>query len=143
MLARFACPAAESGSGQLTSLSFIAALPVPYNNGRDDCWEWTSRDAKGDIQWDASRFPNGLPAMVAQLHALNFSVGIYTSLGYQTCAKAGHNSTMPGSYGSYAQDAATFASWQIDAVKGELASWVAPLQCPLGSCEFIIGSWKH
>ena len=53
----------------------------------DDCWEWTSRDTDGNIMADPSRFPSGIPALVDYLHERNFSFGIYTSLGYETCVQ--------------------------------------------------------
>lgn len=46
-------------------------------------------------------------------------MGIYTSLGYTTCSMAEHKAHLPGSWGSFALDAGTFASWGMDAVKGD------------------------
>lgn len=89
----------------------------------DDCWENSSRDAEGRIQADPSRFPSGMPALSAWLHARNLSFGIYTSLGVTVCNLGGHATHPPGSYGHEVSDAATFASWGADVVKGD---WCDP-----------------
>ena len=82
----------------------------------DDCWAATSRDAADDLQPDASRFPRGMPSLISSLHALNLSVGLYTSVGPTTCSSGNRSGHIPGSYGHYAQDAALFARWGVDAV---------------------------
>ena len=105
------------------------------------CWEADERDANGNLQADPSRFPDGMPAMVDFIHAANFSVQIYTSLGRSTCSRSGRPLPLPGSYGhesqvSYPaalqratmsatsvlpclQDAAWFAKIGADGMKGD------------------------
>lgn len=55
----------------------------------DDCWALDSRDAQGRLQWDPTRFPEGLPPLIEWLHAQGFTFGIYTSLGPTTCNQSG------------------------------------------------------
>eukprot|EP01116_Phalansterium_solitarium_P022797 TRINITY_DN7661_c2_g1_i1.p1 TRINITY_DN7661_c2_g1~~TRINITY_DN7661_c2_g1_i1.p1 ORF type:complete len:439 (+),score=160.98 TRINITY_DN7661_c2_g1_i1:1132-2448(+) len=83
----------------------------------DDCWAAESRAADGSIQADPDRFPYGIKELVDWLHARNFKFGLYTSAGFQTCSSGGRPDPIPGSYGHYDQDAATFASWGVDYVK--------------------------
>jgi alpha-galactosidase len=85
----------------------------------DDCWEDVARDPSGSIRADPSRFPSGMPALAAWLHARNLSFGIYTSLGYSVCNLGGHAVHPPGSFGHEAADAATFAAMGVDVVKGD------------------------
>ena len=58
------------------------------------------------------------------LHDRNFSFGMYTSAGYQTCSTGGRQVPgnanargVSGSYGHYEQDARTYAEWGVDYVK--------------------------
>ena len=77
----------------------------------DDCWG--VRDAStGQIQGDAQRFPEGMPAFIAKVHQLGFRFGLYTDIGAKAC-----HSPFVGSYPHYTRDAATFASWKVDYVK--------------------------
>eukprot|EP01012_Entosiphon_sulcatum_P025111 TRINITY_DN3037_c0_g1_i1.p1 TRINITY_DN3037_c0_g1~~TRINITY_DN3037_c0_g1_i1.p1 ORF type:complete len:421 (-),score=56.93 TRINITY_DN3037_c0_g1_i1:47-1213(-) len=83
----------------------------------DDCWAADTRDAQGNIQPDPDRFPSGLKALTDWLHARNLKFGLYTSAGDKTCNPGGRPKPIPGSFGHYEQDAATFASWGVDYVK--------------------------
>ena len=92
----------------------------------DDCWEATTRDpTTGAMRADTQRFPSGsLKPLADWLHDRNFSFGMYTALGNETCSTGGRRVPgnpqargVPGSYGHFAQDAATFASWGVDYVK--------------------------
>jgi len=76
----------------------------------DDCWQ-VSRDAKGTIVADASRFPRGMKALADYVHSKGLRFGIYTDAGTKTCQGR------PGSYGYEEQDARTYASWGVDYVK--------------------------
>ncbi len=69
------------------------------------------RDAQGNIQWDPDRFPSGLPTLINWLHARGLKFGLYTSAGDTTCSQGGRPHPIPGSFGHYEQDAATFAKW--------------------------------
>eukprot|EP01083_Nonionella_stella_P217300 780266_1 len=87
----------------------------------DDCWDACERDKNGNIQPDPDRFPDGIKALADNLHNLGFKFGLYTSAGSTTCSsgtrKCPGGSKPPGSYGHYADDTKTFASWGVDYVK--------------------------
>lgn len=83
----------------------------------DDCWASMTRAANGSIQWDAMRFPSGIPALANFMHERGLKLGLYTSAGSTTCSSGGRPYNIPGSYGHYAQDAESFASWGVDYVK--------------------------
>ena len=51
----------------------------------DDCWHG-ARDAHGDIQPDAKRFPSGIKALADYVHAKGLKFGIYSDAGTRTCA---------------------------------------------------------
>ena len=63
----------------------------------DDCWAATERNASGGLTWDPARFPSGIPSLVSWLHTRNFSFGLYTSAGDETCSSGGRNGSVPGS----------------------------------------------
>jgi alpha-galactosidase len=83
----------------------------------DDGWMATARTSGGALTWNTSRFPDGIPSLASQVHALGLKFGIYEAIGTRTCQN------LPGSGGTtaagnhYAQDAQTFASWGVDFVK--------------------------
>lgn len=79
----------------------------------DDCWSAPSRDAKGNLIADPTRFPQGMRVLGRYIHSLGLKFGIYTDVGTTTCQ--GH----PGSFGHERADAATFASWGVDYVKAD------------------------
>ena len=76
----------------------------------DDCWQ-TGRDAQGTIVADPARFPSGMKALAAAVHAKGLKIGIYSDAGSMTCAKR------PGSKDHEAQDAKTYAEWGVDYLK--------------------------
>ena len=79
----------------------------------DDCWG--ERDpTTHQIIGDPARFPEGMKAFIAKLHAMDFKFGLYTDIGPEGC-----HHPFTGSYGYYAQDAATFKEWEVDYVKCE------------------------
>lgn len=97
----------------------------------DDCWMANKRDSSGTLQWNATRFPSGMPALgdyvrftflLSQLlfHKQGLKFGIYEDVGTKTCAG------YPGSFGYFEvgrlskrlqKDANTFASWGVDYLK--------------------------
>ena len=89
----------------------------------DDCWgirnPTTSR-----IEADPTRFPQGMPRFVEQVHAMGFKLGVYTDMGAGGC-----HAPFTGSWPFYTQDARDFARWGIDYVKfdycGPPAGWAA------------------
>src|SRR5208283_1399299 len=76
----------------------------------DDCWQG-ERDAQGFIQPDAKKFPSGIKALAAYVHAQGLKLGIYSDVGYQTCGGR------VASRGHEFQDAATYAQWGVDYLK--------------------------
>jgi alpha-galactosidase len=83
----------------------------------DDGWMASARTSDGSLTWNTAEFPDGIPWLASQVHALGLKFGIYEAIGTRTCQG------LPGSGGTtaadnyYAQDAATFASWGVDFVK--------------------------
>lgn len=77
----------------------------------DDCWEQTFRDASGRLAVNSTRFPSGLSALAAHIHARNLTFGIYSDEGTKTCGG------YPGSKGTEAADALTFKAWGVDYLK--------------------------
>jgi alpha-galactosidase len=78
----------------------------------DDCWQ-ISRASDGTIQWDTTKFPNGIPSLAEYIHNLTLKFGLYTDRGTKTCQGR------PGSYGYEQKDAQTYASWKVDYVKND------------------------
>ena len=78
----------------------------------DDCWSAKARDTDGHLQADPEKFPRGMKYVSDYVHSKGLYFGLYTSVGTKTC-----KGDRPGSYGYFAQDAATLASWGIDKVK--------------------------
>ncbi len=84
----------------------------------DDCWQAATRDARGRLRADPTRFPDGMKALGDYIHARGLSFGIYATPGRLTCGELyndypGHL----GSLGHEALDAKTFASWGVDYLK--------------------------
>ncbi|RSO35177.1 alpha-galactosidase [Streptomyces sp. WAC 06725] len=78
----------------------------------DDCWAQKDRDANGKLVPDTTRFPNGIKAVADYVHSKGLKLGIYTSAGTTTCARA-----MPGALGHEYSDARQFADWGVDYLK--------------------------
>ncbi len=76
----------------------------------DDCWHG-ERDARGFIQPDKQRFPQGMKALADYVHSKGLKLGIYSDAGWKTCGGR------PGSRGYEYQDALTYAEWGIDYLK--------------------------
>ncbi len=76
----------------------------------DDCWHG-QRDAHGDIEADAQRFPSGIKALADYVHSKGLKFGIYSDAGTRTCGGR------PGSRGYEFQDAAQYARWGVDYLK--------------------------
>ena len=77
----------------------------------DAGWAAAARDSGGSLQADPDRFPSGMAALADGIHRLGLKFGLYTDISQGSCAG------VSGSYGHYEQDAATFASWQVDYLK--------------------------
>jgi len=76
----------------------------------DDGWQ-ISRDEKGKIIVDSTRFPEGIKYLADYVHSKGLKFGIYTCCGTKTCGGK------PGSYGYEAIDAETYAEWGVDFIK--------------------------
>ena len=73
----------------------------------------TPRNATtGELQADATRFPDGISALAGYVHAKGLKLGIYTDAGTYDPTYCGL-----GSGGHYTTDAAQFAAWNVDAIK--------------------------
>ena len=82
----------------------------------DDCWMATSRTSAGALVADPNNFPDGMAALASYVHSLGLKIGLYEDMGTATCQGR------PGSYGHYAQDIATYISWDIDYIKMDWCS---------------------
>lgn len=80
----------------------------------------TPRGADGTLQGDPARFPGGMAALAAAIHAKGLKAGIYTDAGPYIPGSCGL-----GSYGHYQTDADTFAAWGYDAVKVDFLCGIA------------------
>jgi hypothetical protein len=87
----------------------LAAKGYTYVN-LDDCWA-KFRNPNGTIAADPSTFPSGIAALADYVHSKGLKMGVYTDLGYYTCAGR------PGSLNFEAIDAITYAMWKVDYVK--------------------------
>jgi alpha-galactosidase len=88
----------------------------------DDCW-MNGRDASGNLAWDATKFPSGIPALAAYVHGKGLKLGMYETPNTVTCVGiyAGISPAVAvGSLGHEAQDARTFAAWGVDFLKYDL-----------------------
>ncbi len=90
----------------------------------DDCW-MDGRDANGNLKWNASKFPSGIPALAKYVHGKGLKLGIYETPNTVTCVGIYGGiapSVAVGSLGHEAQDAQTFASWGVDYLKYDLCT---------------------
>jgi alpha-galactosidase len=88
----------------------------------DDCW-MDGRDSSGNLQWNATKFPSGIPALATYVHGKGLKIGIYETPNTETCVGI-YGGIAPaiavGSLGHEIQDAKTFASWGVDYLKYDL-----------------------
>jgi len=77
----------------------------------DDCWGVRDNKTK-QIMGEPTRFPEGMPAFIAKIHALGFKFGLYTDIGEHGC-----HHPFTGSWPYYKEDAAAFKQWEVDYVK--------------------------
>jgi alpha-galactosidase len=101
----------------------MAAAGYQYVN-LDDCW-MDGRDASGNLRWNTTKFPAGIPALAAYVHGKGLKLGIYQSANTTTCVGiyGGISPTIAvGSLNHEAQDATTFASWGVDFLKYDLCA---------------------
>ncbi|KAJ5803193.1 uncharacterized protein N7503_005643 [Penicillium pulvis] len=111
--ARFECELNETLFTE-TAQSMVSRglLDAGYNRlNLDDCWMSTARSDNGSLQWNTTKFPNGIPWLANYAQERGFHLGIYEDAGNETCGG------YPGSFQHEEQDAETFASWGIDYLK--------------------------
>lgn len=77
----------------------------------DDCWLEKKRSPNGQLVPDKQRFPYGMKSLSDYIHSKGLKFGIYEDYGNYTCAG------YPGILGYMENDAALFASWNVDYVK--------------------------
>lgn len=76
----------------------------------DDCWQG-ERGEDGYITYDKQKFPNGMKHVADEIHDMGLLFGMYSSAGERTCAR------YEGSLDHEAEDATTYASWDVDYLK--------------------------
>ncbi|CAG8031091.1 unnamed protein product [Penicillium salamii] len=111
--ARFQCDLNESLFTETAQSMLTRGLhKAGYNRlNLDDCWMQHDRAVDGSLQWNSTKFPNGIPWLSSYATNLGFHLGIYQDAGNLTCGG------FPGSYGYEKQDVETFAEWGIDYLK--------------------------
>jgi len=77
----------------------------------DDCWAMRKRDENGKLVADPEKFPSGMKALADYVHSKGLKFGIYSCVGFLTCAE------YPGSHDHEFEDAQTFADWGVDYLK--------------------------
>ncbi|CAI6322532.1 unnamed protein product [Periconia digitata] len=87
-------------------------LAAGYDNiNLDDCWSTMERNAKGELEWNTTIFPHGMPWLGDYLHERGFNFGIYTNAGNKSCG------LYPGSQDHEEIDSLTFEKWGVDYLK--------------------------
>lgn len=98
----------------------------------------TPRGADGLLQGDPTRFPDGMAALAAAIHAKGLKAGIYTDAGPYIPGSCGL-----GSYGHYQTDADTFAKWGFDAVKVDFLCGITANLDPKTVYTQFAGALRH
>lgn len=65
----------------------------------DDCWS-NGRTSNGTLQANATKFPDGIPAVAEKIHGMGLGWGMYSSAGKYTCAQYGKNQPFQGFFPS-------------------------------------------
>jgi alpha-N-acetylgalactosaminidase len=84
----------------------------------DDSWS-TSRDpVTKELVADPVKFPSGIPALAEYVHSKGLLLGMYADVGSLTCGGySGLDMDANLTSQQYVQDVATFARWNVDALK--------------------------
>ncbi|MGL5245649.1 MAG: NPCBM/NEW2 domain-containing protein [Sarcina sp.] len=103
----------ESTMTEVTSaLSKCGLINLGYKYfNLDDGWQAPTRNSNGKLQFNGSKFPNGISALNNQLSSKGMKLGLYSSNGATTCLGS------PGSLNNETIDAETFASWGVEYLK--------------------------
>jgi hypothetical protein len=85
----------------------------------DDCWQAPRRTPDGRLAAEPERFPDGIAAVAAEIHALGLKFGLYSVPGSLTCAQQwdAYGGEPLGSLGREELDMSTFAEWGVDLLK--------------------------
>jgi hypothetical protein len=111
--------ALQNEQGLRKAAEFIANsgmrdLGYKYIN-TDEGWEESSRDSQGNLQWNSTLYPSGLPTFIAFLHKnMSLLFGIYGAASGVSCGEK------PGQLYFEKHDAAQYASWGVDFVKSDI-----------------------
>ena len=109
------CAALNLGAPHWPKRSHIAQVNL-------DAGAWApNRSADGEILADTSKFPQGMGAVAAAIHRRGLKFGMYTDLSNRAAGKV--CGTGPGSFGSFAKDANTFAKIGIDFLKVDYCAY--------------------
>ncbi len=96
----------------------------------DDCWMAARRTPDGRLTWNKARFPDGIPALAAKIHAMGLKFGLYEDAGLRTCAQ------LPGDLGHYGTDVSTFRSWHVDLAKIDMCQFPDNTSYPQMAADF-------
>ena len=118
----FQCNISETlikGIADIMASSGMQAAGYQYVN-IDDCW-MNGRNASGQLQWNTTKFPSGIPALASYIHGKGLKFGMYESPNTKTCVGlycgCSDAAGAVGSGGHETTDAQTFASWGVDYLK--------------------------
>ena len=79
----------------------------------DEGWEEPTRNSEGNLKWNSTLYPSGLPNFIDYLHNHSFYFGIYGAASAVTCG------VNPGQLYHERRDAAQFAEWGVDLLKSD------------------------
>ena len=79
----------------------------------DEGWEEPTRNSEGNLIWNSTLYPSGLPNFIDYLHNHSFYFGIYGAASAVTCG------VNPGQLYHEHRDAAQFAEWGVDFLKSD------------------------
>ncbi|KAJ5296403.1 phenolpthiocerol synthesis polyketide synthase ppsB [Penicillium atrosanguineum] len=93
----------------------LGLADLGYRYVTTDCgWTVADRTANGSLTWNETIFPSGFAALGEYIHDLGLLFGVYEDAGIRTCQV---DIEQVGSLYHEVQDADTFASWGVDALK--------------------------
>jgi alpha-galactosidase len=100
----------------------------------DGGWRAPTRDARGEMQANPAKFPDGLRGLASYVHGLGLKFGVHQPMGMRDCSNVGPGTqTAPG---GELQDAETFASWGVDFIKYDLCGYSYPPGTTPGAPDF-------
>lgn len=83
---------------------------------------WTAeRNAAGKLSVNITKFPSGLTSLGSRLRKIGIGMGLYTDLSNRNVGKV--CGTGPGSFGHYAEDAATIVGYGATFVKVDYCAY--------------------